>query len=157
MPPLPELRSLTFKRTVDREATFEDEPTQPPLGNLATHLKQKHPKLDLSAKPPLDGATKGELRGISAASANIMENFLKDGALNPALEPTQKGFYSVFASWILEDDLPFTTGETSGIKRLFKYLQSRFMLPSDTTVRNTLARIFSELHETVKRELEVHF
>ncbi len=63
-----------------------------------------------------------------------MEDFLKEDTLNPALEPTQKGFYSVFALWILEDDLPFMTGETSGIKRLFKYLQSHFMLPSDTTV-----------------------
>ena len=55
-------------------------------------------------------------------STKIIENFLKDGAINPALNRTQKGFYSVFASWILEDDLPFTTGETSGIKILFKYL-----------------------------------
>lgn len=35
-----------------------------------------------------------------------MEGFLKDGKLNPAIERTQKGFYSVFASWILEDNLP---------------------------------------------------
>jgi hypothetical protein len=148
-----EPRTLTFKRTLDKEAAFEDEPTQPPLGNLATHLKTKHAGMDLKALPP--ATVKGELRGVSAASAKIMENFLKDGELNPALERTQKGFYSVFASWILEDDLPFTTGETTGIKRLFTYLQSRFMLPTDTTVRNTLARIFAELHGTVKSELEV--
>ena len=144
---------MSFKRTVDREAKFEDEPTQPALGNLATHLKTKHGNIDLKAPPPT--TVKGELRGISAASAKIMENFLKDGALNPALDRTQKGFYNVFASWILEDDLPFTTGETQGIKRLFQYLETRFMLPTDTTVRNTLARIFTELHEEVKTELKV--
>jgi hypothetical protein len=46
--------------------------------------------------------------------SNLKKNFLKDGAINPALNRTQKGFYSVFASWILKDNLPFTTGETSG-------------------------------------------
>ncbi len=138
---------------MNHESAFEDEPTQPPLGNLATHLKKKHASLDPTV--PSSETVKGELHGISAASGKIMEDFLKNGALNPALERTQKGFYSVFASWILEDDLPFTTGETPGIKRLFMYLQSRFMLPTDTTVRNTLARIFIELHGTVKTELTV--
>lgn len=148
-------RSLTVVRTVSKGKEFDDEPTGPALGNLATHLKAKHANVDLSIPPSGDGLESvGELRGISAASAHIMEEFLKEGALNPALDPTQKGFYKVFAAWILEDDLPFTTGETSGIKRLFKYMQSRFSLPSDTTVRNELARIFSHLHGTVKNELK---
>jgi hypothetical protein len=30
--------SLTFKRTVNREKSFDDEPCKPPLGNLATHM-----------------------------------------------------------------------------------------------------------------------
>jgi hypothetical protein len=102
---------LTFKRTTNQEAAFDDEPTQPPLRNLATHLKTKHSNIDLKSPPP--AAVKGELCGISAASAKIKfkKNFLKDGAINPALNRTQKGFYSVFASWILEDNLPFTTGD----------------------------------------------
>ncbi len=58
---LSDLRSLTFKCTVDHEAAFEDEPTQPLLGNLAMHLKQKHPTLNLNAKPPPDDGTKREL------------------------------------------------------------------------------------------------
>ncbi|KDR65759.1 hypothetical protein GALMADRAFT_1362644 [Galerina marginata CBS 339.88] len=128
------LTSLLFKRTVDREAEFEDEPSQPALGNLATHLKTKHSNIDLKVPPPT--TVKGELRGISAASAKIMEGFLKDGALNPALKQSQKGFNS--------------------IKRLFKYLETHFMLPTDTTVRNPLARIYTELHETVKTELKEH-
>jgi hypothetical protein len=146
-------RSVTVQRTVSEKHAFEDEHPQPALGNLATHLK-KHPKVDLSVKPPA-GEVKGELRGISAASSKIMEDYLKEGKLNPALVRTQQGFYSVFAARILEDDLPFTTGETSGIKRLFQYLESRFLLPTDTTVRNYLAKIFTGLYETVKAELEV--
>lgn len=84
-----------------------------------------------------------------------MEDYLREGALNPALDPTQKGFYCVFAAWILEDDLAFTTGESEGLNRLFKYMKVQFKLPSDTTVRNTLARIFSGLYDKVKAELQV--
>lgn len=86
-----------------------------------------------------------------------MDDFLREGQLNPAIKPTQKGFYKVFAAWVLEDDLPFTTGETGGIHRLFSYMQSKFMLPSDTTVRSTLARIFIEMFEVVQAELKVIF
>lgn len=87
---------------------------------LSSRWSIMHGSIDLKSPPP--ETVKGELHGISAVSTKIMENFLKDGAINPALNQTQKGFYSVFASWILEDNLLFTTGETSGIKRLFKYL-----------------------------------
>jgi hypothetical protein len=147
--------SLTFKRTVSREKSFDDEPRKPPLGNLATHMRDKHP--NVGSEPPVDngiGAT-GMSRGVSAASAKIMEDFLKDGVLNPALVPTQKGFHRVFAAWILEDDLAFTTGETNGIHRLFRYMQSRFTLPSDTTVRNTLHTIFSDLYDLMRKEISV--
>ncbi|KAF8212594.1 hypothetical protein K438DRAFT_2167282, partial [Mycena galopus ATCC 62051] len=59
------------------------------------------------------------------------------------------------AAWIIEDDLAFTTGETPGIRRVFDYIGSRFGLPSDTTVRNTLAKLFCEMFETLKSELAV--
>ena len=101
---------------VNQEAAFDDEPTQPPLGNLASHLKQRHSSIDLKSPPP--ETVKGELHGISAASEKIMENFLKDSAINPALNRTQKGFYSVFASWILEDDLPSTSSHVSCCRQI---------------------------------------
>lgn len=77
------------------------------------------------------------------------------GCLARSLYPTQKGFNKVFAAWIIEDDHPFTTGETGGINRLFKHMQSRFQLPTDTTVRNTLAKTYAEMFETLKTELNV--
>ncbi|KAF8186574.1 hypothetical protein K438DRAFT_1596191, partial [Mycena galopus ATCC 62051] len=58
---------------------------------------------------------------------------------------------------ILEDDLPFTTGETGGIHRLFKYMQCKFLLPSDTTVRNQLAKMYSEMFRALKDDLKVRF
>ncbi|KAI1797442.1 hypothetical protein LXA43DRAFT_847010, partial [Ganoderma leucocontextum] len=68
-----------------------------------------------------------------------------------------KGFNRIFAAWIFEDDLPFTTGESSGLARLFQYLKVHFLLPSDTTVRNALAKIFIDLHGTVVRELAIAY
>ncbi|KAJ6505630.1 hypothetical protein DFH09DRAFT_828701, partial [Mycena vulgaris] len=122
-------KSCTFPRTVKRDASFEDEPKQPALGNLATHLhRHGGPTIPIPGASPV-----GDTRGVTPASAKIMEEFLREGKLNPAIKPTQKGFLTVFAAWILEDDLPFTTGETGGIQRLFKYMQSKFLLPSDTT------------------------
>jgi hypothetical protein len=84
-----------------------------------------------------------------------MEAFLEEGKLNPKCNPTKKGFLKHFAAWILEDDLPFTTGETPGIWCLFEYLSITFQLPTDTTVRNTLAKIYMELHHNLVLELSV--
>lgn len=84
-----------------------------------------------------------------------MEEFLEKGRLNPKLHPTKKGFLKHFAAWLIKEDLPFTTGESYGIKRLFKYLDVTFQLPSDTTVQNALAKIYIELHGEVVHELSV--
>jgi hypothetical protein len=84
-----------------------------------------------------------------------MAAYIEEGKLNPAHHPTKKGFLRHFAAWILEDDLPFTTGETPGIRRLFQYLQVTYSLPSDTAVRNQLAKIYVHLHGEVVKELAV--
>lgn len=83
---------------------------------------------------------------MTSASAAFMKEYLKDGALNPALEPTQIGFQCLFAAWLFEDDLPFTMGQSPGLAWLFQYLKVNIVLPSNMTVRNTLARIFIDLH-----------
>lgn len=145
----------TVKRTLTGDnAVFEDEPRQPALTNLASHLKDDHPTVHKGETPPEDGKTSVD-HGYTVASATLMAAYLAEGALNPALEPTQKGFYRVFAAWILDDSLPFTTGESPSLTRVFKYLKVNFMLPSDTTVRNVLAQIFAELHGKVVREFAV--
>ncbi|KAJ7305685.1 hypothetical protein DFH08DRAFT_976233 [Mycena albidolilacea] len=89
--------AVTFKRTVGKTPS-----PAPNLGNLSTHLKQQH-----------------------ECSAKIMADFLVDGKLNPAINSTQGNFYKIFATWIIEDDLAFTTGETPGIERLFAFLRAR--------------------------------
>lgn len=84
-----------------------------------------------------------------------MEEYLKQGELNPAVVATQSGFLRLFAAWILDESLPWTTGEAPSLQLLFKYLKIQFHLPTDTTVKNQLAHIFSELHGKVVREFSV--
>jgi hypothetical protein len=84
-----------------------------------------------------------------------MREYLRDGELNPAVTATQTGFYRLFAAWILDESLPWTTGEVPTLQILFKYLKVNFVLLTDTTVRNHLAKIFAELHGKVVREFSV--
>ncbi|KAF8996454.1 hypothetical protein BDQ17DRAFT_1185561, partial [Cyathus striatus] len=65
------------------------------------------------------------------------------------------GFLRIFAAWILDDDLPWTTGESNMLSNLFKYLKISYALPSDTAVCNELVKIFAELHAKVVEELSV--
>ncbi|KAH9855327.1 hypothetical protein C2E23DRAFT_724823, partial [Lenzites betulinus] len=113
-------------------AAFEDEPRKPSLANLASHLKEDHPAVLKGESPPEDGKASVD-HGYTLGSAKLMAAYIKEGVLNPALEPTKKGFHRVFAAWILDDNLPFTAGESPSLARVFKYLKVNFMLPSDTT------------------------
>ncbi|KAE9395885.1 hypothetical protein BT96DRAFT_765391, partial [Gymnopus androsaceus JB14] len=56
-----------------------------------------------------------------------------------------KGFLQMFSAWVFEDGLPFTTGKSKGLRRLFEYLKINFALPTDTTVRRTLNTITETL------------
>ncbi|KAG8959520.1 hypothetical protein FRC00_001502 [Tulasnella sp. 408] len=125
---------------------------RPVLGNLATHTKRHEAKIAAapSNEPP---TTHQSTHGSTAASAKLMEGYLKQGKLNPRIVPTQSGFLKMFATWLLEDDLAWTTGKSPGLIRLFKYMQINFMLPSNTTVQNTVARICQDLHKSVVQEL----
>ncbi|KAI0060903.1 hypothetical protein BV25DRAFT_1806709, partial [Artomyces pyxidatus] len=125
----------TFPRSVDTP-TFEDEPKRPPLGNLASHSKKHEDEIRVAAEKGCESepVTAPIKTGYSLASAELMKGYLEEGALNPALEPTKRGFLRIFAAWLIEEDLPFTTGEAPGLDRLFKYLRIRFELPSDTAV-----------------------
>lgn len=99
------------------DAVFDDEPKKPSVGNLATHLRDKHE----GASPP-DSAQNA---AKTANDAEIMRRFLLSGAENPSHDPTQVGLNTVFAAWVLEDDLPFTLGESDGLDRVRRYLDSQ--------------------------------
>lgn len=66
-------------------------------------------------------------------SVELMEAYLKDGELNLQVVKTYRGFLRIFSAWILDESLPWTTGEAPTLKMLFKYLNITYPLPSDTT------------------------
>jgi len=143
---------VTVPHTEGKES-FDVESPKPPLGNCATHICKKHPNAESDAAKVM--TNNGTLVGMPAASVKLMADFLKEGKLNPEHVPMQKGFLKVFAAWVTEDDLPFTTSESPGLQRVFEYLKIRFMLPTNTTVRNQITRIFGEMHDRVKAEMKV--
>jgi hypothetical protein len=145
-------------RTVERSKgcdNFDEERPLPRLGNLATHIRIDHPNEWRGDGNAQQASTTPIDQGYTAASAKLMEDYLAERKLNPKTYPTKAGFLRHFAAWLIEEDLPFTTGEAPGLHRLFKYLEITYQLPSDTTVRNVLARIYAELHGEVVRELSV--
>jgi hypothetical protein len=127
------------------------EPKLPKLQNLAGHVGECKGVKDAVKK---DEPTSEEQMNL-ARSAKLMEAFLKEGELNPAVTTTYKGFLRIFAAWIFDESLPWTTGEAPTLPMLFKYLKITYRLPSDTTVRNQLAHIFNELHGKVVHEFAV--
>ncbi|KAF7794098.1 hypothetical protein EIP86_005228 [Pleurotus ostreatoroseus] len=148
-----ETQEAKVKRTiVTTDPSIDDEPRLPFLGNLGTHVKDKHPDA-LDGKDVEEDDVQAADHGYTLKSTQMMAAFLKEDKLNLRMVPIYKGFLWLFSAWILDEDLPFTTGEAPSLCNLFKYLHVNFALPSNTTMRNTLAQIFTELHGKVVREL----
>ena len=127
------------------------EPKLPKLQNLAGHATDCKGK---SSKKKQDGPTTEDTLNLKK-SVEIMKAFLKEGELNPEIIATYSGFLRIFSAWIIDESLPWTTGEAPTLQMLFKYLKITYQLPSDTTVRNQLVHIFQELHGKVVREFTV--
>ncbi|KAH9025003.1 hypothetical protein EDB83DRAFT_2170861, partial [Lactarius deliciosus] len=156
-------RICTFPRTlkdgIGHQLQYNNEPHKPKLGNLATHTKE-HAGLIAQREAEKSGndgrltSTKSSHTGFMLASARLMEKYVQDGLLNPRIESTQSGFTRLFVVWLIEQDLPFTTGKFT-ISELFKYIQCRFSLPSDTAVRKSVAQIFTDLCSTIVCEIHL--
>ncbi|KAF6750660.1 hypothetical protein DFP72DRAFT_817500, partial [Ephemerocybe angulata] len=136
----------TFPRTVDGpNAKWEDEPTKPRTSNLAAHLRSecKEYANKQAAAADCEEGTQPEHEYNLPVIRDIMAEFLKKGELNPAHNLSWKGFLKLFALWILDDDLPWTTGESPMLRDLFKYLHINYKLPSDTSMSTTLLSLAS--------------
>jgi hypothetical protein len=146
----------SFPRTVNhQEMTFDDEPTLPKLNNLATHTANCKKKSEGGPTGPDHKELPNSARLNIKQSADFMAAYLTAGEPNPDLILTQKGFLRLFSAWILDESLPWTSGEAPSLALLFRYLKVRFYLPSGTTVLNQLAKVFAELHGKVVREFTV--
>ena len=144
------------------DSSFAEELRRPQVNNLTKHTSLQHAdklrEAETAGSGPSTMPSEAPLtHGYTAASAKLMDQWLAEGELNPLVEPTRAGFLCLFAVWILEEDMPWTTGEAPRLRDLFNYLKIQFMLLSDTTVCNTLARIFVDLHAAVVKELAVRF
>jgi hypothetical protein len=87
---------------------FDDEPQLPALNNLASHTKKCPKKAKHDAKTSSEPE---ETEFNYRQSVEIMANFLKNGKLNPAIVPSQAGFNRMFAAWVFDEGLTWTTGE----------------------------------------------
>jgi len=123
----------------------------PKLRNLAGHVTECKGAEDDKKKDELTSKKQINIK----RSAEMMEAYLKEGKLNPEVIAMYKGFLCIFSVWILDESLPWTTGEAPTLQMLFRYLKITYQLPSDTTVCNQLAHIFEELHGKVVHEFAV--
>ena len=80
----------------------------------------------------------GSVGGLEA-QCSFMDAFSARGLANPAKTVTRKGFHEHLVKGIIEDDLPYSFREKSGMKKLFIYLlPSNINPPSHQTVRHDL-------------------
>jgi hypothetical protein len=92
------------------------------------------------------------------AQRSFMDDFSARGLANPAKVVTRKGFREHLVKGIIEDDLPYSLGEKSGMKKLFVYLlPSRIKPPSHQTVRRDLNLLYTVLDAKVNEQLRVSY
>lgn len=122
---------------------------------MSTHTHQAHADKweTLPDNSNIDSTVNSTQKGSAAVSAKIMDAYLANGT--KPMFPMREGFLCHFVAWVIEDDLPWTTGETPGIIRLFHFAEVRWELPSDTTVQKMVAKFFVELHSNLVKELTV--
>ena len=85
-----------------------------------------------------------------------MQDFTTRGYENPEKTVTKKGFRELLVKGIIEDDLPYSLGEKSGMSKLFKYLLPYgFAVPSHQTVWRDLDTLYEKLSSKVDQELQV--
>ncbi|KAJ3979690.1 hypothetical protein F5890DRAFT_1478333 [Lentinula detonsa] len=147
------MHKVTFRQfpATARCNSFDEQCPKPNLSNLTTHLNQVHPDHNNTESPLQDPAE--PQTASQEANTAFLQWYIDQGKLNPEIEATQKGFLQMFSAWVFEDGLPFTTGKSKGLQRLFEYLKIKFALPTDTTVRCTLDTITKTLHWAVVKEL----
>ncbi|KAF8347489.1 hypothetical protein F5887DRAFT_882038, partial [Amanita rubescens] len=132
----------TFPHTVEGpQISFDDEPSLPKLNNLATHVNECKKRGEAEMTAVTEPSANLNLK----RSADMMAAYLKRGELNPQVIPSQAGFLRLFAAFVLDESLPWTLGEAPSLHLLFKYLKISFMLPTDSTVRNHLTKIYNDL------------
>jgi len=105
------------------------------------------------------------MRGTGDSAAKVvgiegqrtfMDHFTACGLQNPERTVTSKGFCERLVKGIIEDDLPYSLGEKSGMLKLFDYLLPRgISTPSHQTVRRDLDILYDKLDMELNQRLMV--
>jgi hypothetical protein len=154
---------VTIERSQDVASYDQERVSSTSLSNLSKHVRMQHSKQWEAAKngahvvDETGGVVKAYNNGIGIDSPKMMQEMVRQGLLNPMVPITQNGFNRHFAAWLVEDNLPWTTGESPGLRRVFWYIKCKLELPSDTTVRQHVTLLYVELLRSVVNELTVGF
>jgi hypothetical protein len=98
----------------------------------------------------------GNATSTLGAQRSFMQDFTTRGYENPEKTVTKKGFRELLVKGIVEDDLPYSLGEKSGMSKLFKYLLPYgFTVASHQTIRCDLDTLYEKLSSKVDQELQV--
>jgi hypothetical protein len=89
--------------------------------------------------------------------SKFLQDWLARAKDNHEVRATQRGLLRIFVAWILEENLPGTTGEVPMLRALFRYIDANYQLPSDTKVRTQLFELYEELLNKLVLELSVSF
>ena len=102
------------------------------------------------------GNTDNSSVGGLEAQRSFMDEFSAQGLANPTKVVTRKGFQEHLVKGIVEDDLPYSLGNKSGMTKFFVYLlSSRIKPPSHQTVRHDLDLLYTVLDAKVNEQLRV--
>jgi hypothetical protein len=103
----------------------------------------------------VDQDSAAKVAGVEAQRV-FMDRFSAQGLQNPEKTITNKGFRERLVKGIIEDDLPYSLGEKSGMSMLFNYLLPRgISTPSHQTVRRDLSVLYDKLDDRLNQQLKV--
>jgi hypothetical protein len=103
----------------------------------------------------VDRDSAAKVAGVEA-QRTFMDRFSARGLQNPEKTITNKGFRERLVKGIVEDDLPYSLGEKSGMSKLFNYLLPRgISTPSHQTVRRDLSVLYDKLDDRLNQQLKV--
>jgi hypothetical protein len=107
----------------------------------------------------VEGNGNNDASGELSAQRKFMQGFAARGLENPEKTVTRKGFRELLVKGLVEDDLPYSLGEKSGMGKLFTYLLPYgFSIPSHHTVRRDLDILYDSMSASINHELTVcHF
>jgi hypothetical protein len=90
-------------------------------------------------------------------SANLHGSLYCPWPAEPERTVTSKGFGERLVKGIIEDDLPYSLGEKSGMSKLFDYLlPCGISTPSHQTVQRDLDILYDKLDVELNQRLMVH-